>query len=237
MLAARAAAADGPAPSATALDKAIALLDDSRERFRDVRDYDCRLVKRERVNGALLPESVLTMKARTRPFQVYLRCEGPDAEKGLEVCFREGRHHGKMRVRPAGMAGVFGFWTLDPRDPRALAKSRHAVTEAGLGNLLESTARYWEMERALNKTLVQIGEEDIGGRPRLRIETTHPDRAAGKYYGYRCVLWLDKETRLPVGSETYDWPTEDAPEGKLLESYRFLDLRCNIGLGDEVFAH
>jgi hypothetical protein len=25
--------------------------------------------------------------------------------------------------------------------------------------------------------------------------------------------------------------------GDLLESYRFLNLRCNIGLGDDTFAH
>jgi hypothetical protein len=116
-------------------------------------------------------------------------------------------------------------------------KSRHCITEAGLGTLLESTARYWAMERCLNKTLVRITEDTIAGRACVRIETVHPDRGAGPFYGYRCVLWLDKTTHLPAGAETYDWPRPGgAADGDLLESYRYLDLRNNIGLDDKAFV-
>jgi hypothetical protein len=184
----------------------------------------------------LLPPNVLSMKVRNEPFSVYLRCEGPDADKGLEVYYVAGRNCGMMRVRPAGVLGIFGFVSLDPRDPRAFAKNRHCITEAGLGTMLESTARYWARERRLNKTLVRITDEALGGRACTRIETIHPEQT-GAYYGYRCVLWLDKATHLPVGSETYDWPRPgSAKDGDLLEWYRYLDLRCNLGLGDEAFA-
>jgi hypothetical protein len=220
------------------MDQAVALLTEARRQFQTVRDYECRSVNRERVNGTLLPECVMTMKARTRPFSVYLRCESPDADKGLEVCYVEGMNKGMMRVRPSGVQGVAGFWSVDTHDARAFEKNRHCITEAGIGNLLESTARYWEMERRLNKTLVYITDENVGGRACTRIETIHPDRNAGSFYGYRCVLWLDRATRLPAGAETYDWPRPGGPEGgDLLESYRFLDLRCNIGLGDDTFRH
>ena len=226
------------AESLTDMDRAIALLDEARLQFRNVRDYECRLLKQERVQGVLLPPNVLSMKVRNEPFSVYLRCEGPDADKGLEVCYVAGRNRGMMRVRPAGVLGIFGFVSLDPRDPRALEKNRHCITEAGLGTMLESTARYWARERRLNKTLVRITDEALGGRACTRIETVHPDRGAGSFYGYRCVLWLDKATRLPAGAETYDWPRRGGPGGgDLLESYRFLDLRCNIGLGDDTFRH
>jgi hypothetical protein len=225
-----------PADIQTGMDQAITLLADARLRFREVRDYECRSVSRERVNGTLLPECVMTMKARNRPYSVYLRCESPADDKGMEVCYVEGLNKGMMRVHPAGIQGVAGFWSVDPHDPRAFEKNRHCITEAGIGHLLESTARYWEMERRLNKTLVYITDEDIGGRSCTRIETIHPDRSAGSFYGYRCVLWLDKATRMPTGAETYDWPRRGGPEGgDLLESYRFLDLRCNIGLGDDTF--
>jgi hypothetical protein len=218
------------------MDQAIALLTEARLSFQNVRDYECRSVNRERVNGTLLPESVLTMKVRSKPFSVYLRCESPGADRGLEVCYAEGRNQGMMRVHPAGIQGVLGFWSVDPHDPRAFEKNRHCITEAGLGNLLESTARYWEMERRLGKTLVHITDDELGGRACTRIETIHLDRNAGSFYGYRCVLWLDKATHLPIGAETYDWPRRGGPEGgELLESYRFLDLRCNIGLSDETF--
>jgi Protein of unknown function (DUF1571) len=228
----------GPADAPTGMDQALALLTEARLHFQNVRDYECQLVKRERVNGVLLPESVMAMKARTNPFSVYLRCESPEADKGLEVCYVEGRNQGMMRVHPPGLLGMLGFWSLDTHDPRAFEKNRHCITEAGLGHLLETTARYWNLERTLGKTLVSITDENLGGHVCTRIETVHPDRTAGSFYGYRCVLWLDKVTHLPVGCETYDWPRQGSPEGDdLLESYRYVNLRCNIGLGDNEFAH
>jgi hypothetical protein len=224
------------ADSAASLYKAIALLTEARQRFENVRDYQCRLIKRENVNGTLLPESAFTMKVRNKPFSIYLHCESPDDDKGLEVCYVEGRNQGMMRVRPASMMGILGFWSVDVHDARAFEKNRHCITEAGLGNLLDSTARYWAMERRLNKTVVRITNEEIDGRACTRIETVHPDRDAGSFYGYRCVLWLDKTTHLPAGAETYDWPRRGAAEdGELLESYRFRDLRTNIGLGKGSF--
>ena len=104
--------------------------------------------------------------------------------------------------------------------------------------LLESTARYWEMERKLKKPLVSIRDEVLNGRTCTCIETTHPDRSAGSFYGYRCVLWLDKETHFPAGAETYDWPRRGgSADGELLESYRYQNIRCNLGLGNDIFDH
>jgi uncharacterized protein DUF1571 len=225
-----------PVDAPANIDQAIALLDEARQSFRKVRDYECSLVKRECVNGTLLPECVMTMKVQNKPFSVYLRCESPSADKGLEVCYVDGRNDGMMRVHPNGLVGIFGFFTLDPRDARACEKNRHCITEAGLGNLLESTARYWEMERRLKRTVVLITDDEVDSRPCTRIETIHPDRNAGSFYGYRCVLWLDKKTFLPLGAETYDWPHRGSPEGgELLESYRYLNLRSNVGLSDDTF--
>ncbi len=222
----------------SSMDQAIALITKACARFRNIRDYECRLIKQERVNGNLLPEGSAAMKVRNHPFSIYLHCESPDADRGVEVCYVANQNRGRMRVHINGLLGIFGFVSVDPNDPRALEKNRHCITEAGLGNLLESTARYWAMERRLNKTQVEIADDVINGRPCTRIVTVHPDRNAGSFYGYRCVLWLDKETCLPVGAETYDWPRPGSfAGGELLESYRFLDLRCNIGLNDDVFAH
>ena len=81
-----------------------------------------------------------------------------------------------MRVHPAGMRGILGFWSVDPHDPRAFEKSRHCITEAGLGNLLDSTARYWDMERRLNKTLVHI-TDDRSRRPCLYADRDDPSRS------------------------------------------------------------
>jgi hypothetical protein len=220
------------------MDQAIALLNTARAQFQNVQDYECRLIKRERVNGTLLPQSVMVMKVRNRPFSIYLRSESPEAERGMEVCYVDGWNKGMMRVHPAHMRGLLGFWSVDPRDPRAFETNRHCITEAGLGSLLESTARYWETERQLNKTVVRIADDEIAGRSCWRIDTIHPDGDHRLFYGYHCVLWLEKTTYLPLGAETYDWPRSDnTGMCDLLESYRYLDLRCNVGLTDRTFVH
>jgi hypothetical protein len=228
---------DHPDAPAT-LDQAIAILDQARAKFQRVQDYECRLIKQERVKGQLLPQCVMTMKARNKPFSIFVRCESPEEEKGLEVCYVEGRNNGMMRVQPAHIMGVLGFWSVDIHDARVYEKNRHCITDAGLGTLLESTALYWEMERKWNGTLVHISDDRLAGRDCTKIETIHPDRDAGSYYGYRCVLWLDKETHLPAGAETYDWPRAGiSGGGDLLESYRYVNLRCNVGLSDNAFNH
>ena len=220
------------------LDPAIGLITEACQRFKNVQDYECRLIKQERVNGKLLPEGAAIMKVRNNPLSIYLQCESPASDRGLQVCYVANKNQGKMRVHPNGLFGIFGFVSVNLRDPRALEKNRHCITEAGLGNLLESTAQTWATERRLNKTQVEITDDIINGRPCTRIVTVHPDRNAGPLYGYRCVLWIDKETLLPLGAETYDWPRSGSPTGgDLLERYRFLDVRCNIGLKDNVFAH
>jgi hypothetical protein len=222
----------------SSLDEAIDLISKARQRFQDVQDYECRVIKQERVNGTLLPEGAAVMKVRNNPFSIYIRCESPDSDRGMEACYVANRNRGKMRVHTNGRFGLIGFVSVDPRSPRALEKNRHPITDAGLGNLLDSTARYWAMERRLNKTQVEIADDVIKGRACTRIVTVHPDRNAGSFYGYRCVLWLDKETLLPVGAETYDWPRPGSPAGgDILERYRFLDIRCNVGLNENVFAH
>lgn len=227
-----------PAGAETTLDKALALLADSRRHFQGVTDYVCTLGKQERVGGKLLPENVMTLRVRNRPFSVHLRWQQPKSVEGQEVCYVAGRNGGMMRVHPVGIAGILGFISLSPEDPRAMKESRHPITRAGLGYLLDSVARQWELEKRWNKTVVRIVDCELNHRPCTWIETTHPDRAAGSFYGYRCVLCIDKETHLPVHSAAYDWPRPGSDaNGDLLESYTYWDFRANVGLSDETFDH
>jgi hypothetical protein len=220
------------------MEQALRLLAEARQHFQGVQDYVCTVIKRERVHGQLLPENTMTLEVRHRPYSVYFRWEAPQSLKGQEVCYVPGRDRGMMRVHPVGLAGVLGFVSLHPLDPRALEDNRHPVTEAGLGILLDSIARQWELERRWNRTVVRIGEGEFNHRPCTWIETVHPDPTAGSFYGYRCLLCLDKGTHLPVHTEAYDWPRPGGePGGELLESYSYMDIRCNVGLPEETFNH
>ena len=77
------------------------------------------------------------MSVRNEPFSVDLRWVKPESFTGQEACYVTGRNNGKMRVKSAGLLGAVGFVSIDPTDLRAQKTSRHDITEAGIGNLLE----------------------------------------------------------------------------------------------------
>jgi hypothetical protein len=227
-----------PAAPANPMDAPLRLVYDAARSFQAVRDYSCLFIKREQINGQLQPENLIAMRVRNQPFSVYLRWFGPKAMVGQEVCYVAGRNNGMMRVHSTGLLGAVGFVSVDPRDPRATAASRHLITEAGIGNLIERFRRTWEQERQWNRTQVRVADYEYNKRPCTRVEAIHPDRMGGQFTSYRTILYFDKEHHLPVRLEVYDWPVAGGPrEGVLLESYSYVDLRFNIGLTDDQFRY
>jgi hypothetical protein len=224
-----------PAKEASPMDEPLALIAQARKAYTEVQDYSCTLIKRERLDGQAKPtESVIQMAVRARPFSVHLRWREPRELVGQEACYVEGRHNGRMRVRAAGALGALGFITLEPNDPRARRNSRHAITEAGIGNLIESYAGHWEEERQLNQTVVHLATYEYNRRRCVRVETVHPNNN-GRFAFYRSVVYFDKETYLPVRVECYDWPRYDGDKGEVVEVYSYANLRINIGLDDAHF--
>jgi hypothetical protein len=220
------------------MEEPLRLIAEARRSFQGVKDYTCVFVKREQIKGQLQPENQMAMKVRNQPFSVHLRWLSPKAQVGQEACFVAGRNNGMMRVRSPGLLGAIGWVSMDPKDPRAQEASRRSITEAGIGNLIERLAQRWEHERKVGLTQVRIGEYEFSKRRCTRVETTHPDNSGGQYQTYRTVVYFDKETNLPVRIEAYDWPTPKGnPDGELLESYSYVNLRFNIGLGDEAFNY
>ena len=51
------------------------------------------------------------------------------------------------------------------------------------------------------------------------------------------LVYVDKETKLPVRFEAYDQPKSGAAAGDLLEAYSFSDLKLNAGLGENTFDY
>ncbi len=220
------------------MDVPLRLIADARQSYQAVQDYTCTFIKRERLGTQVQPEQLIAMKVRTQPFSVYMRWPRPGPMQGQEVCYVAGRNNGMMRAHSTGLLGVVGFISMDPRDPRALETSRHAITEAGIGNLIERYGQAWELENRLNRTQLRIQEYDVGGRRCMRVETVHADNANRQIPFYRSIVYFDKQNHLPIRVENYDWPRPGVdPAGALVESYSYLDLRLNVGLSDAVFTH
>ena len=224
-------------PDGAQFDEPLRHLAEARTALQAVRDYSCVLIKRERINGVLTPNNVITLKVRNQPFAVYMHWLSPEDMAGREVCYVPGKNGNKMRVRTNGGLGLLGWLTIDPKDPRVLKTTHHSIAEAGLANLIERYAASWETERSRGQARVQIANYEYNKRPCTRIEVVHPVNTAGKYAYFRSVVYFDKESKLPVRVECYDYPRNPSDPGDLVEVFSYVNLRVNVGLGDETFNH
>jgi hypothetical protein len=223
--------------AASAMDEPLRLLNEARAHFEKVTDYTCTLVKRERIDGKLTPDNVVAMSVRNEPFSIDLRWIEPKNMVGQDACYVKGRNGGQMRVKSAGFLGAIGYVSIDPNDPRAKKTSKHSITEAGIGNMLNQFAEKWEAERQLNATQVRIGEYEYNKRRCTRVETIHPTNPDNQFLTYRTVLYFDKGTGLPIRMECYDWPHKQGEAGELTEVVSFANLRVNVGVDEAVFKH
>jgi outer membrane lipoprotein-sorting protein len=219
-----------PSANASALDEPIRLALEAREKFKGIQDYTCTFIKRERIKGQLLPEEYVHMKARTRPFSVYMKWQKP--YEGREVIYVHGQNDGKLLAHSTGVEKVVGGTVaLEPRGDMAMENSRHDITEAGIGNLVNQLVMRWQKEKQLGQTQVELKENaKVDGRTCWLVKTQHP--ADAKNYSYfRSRVFFDKEHGLPIRFEGYDWPRRGSPpEGDLVEAYTYRDLKFNVSL-------
>ncbi len=219
-----------PAAESSPLDEPLRLAMNAREKFRTIQDYSCTFIKQERINGKLLPEEYISMKARTRPFSVYLKWQKP--HEGREVIYVDGRHDGKIMVHSTGVEKlVGGTVALDPRGEMAMESSRHNITEAGIGNLIDQLISRWESQKKFGQTKVELKDNaTVDGRSCWCVKTTHPNDPR-QYPYHRARIFFDKAHGLPIRMEAYDWPQRGSPpDGELVEVYTYRDLKFNTSL-------
>jgi len=237
---AQAPAGNPPAPqaggAAAPLDQALAWMQEAKRNYGAVKDYTCTLISRETVQGKMQKEdNIMQMKFRTAPFSVYMRWLAPNALKNQEVAYVAGKNNNQMRVQSKGILKLTGFHSIAVDDPRVLEHSRHTINDAGIGKLIDATLTNWVVDRQLGRTETKLGEYEYNNRRCIRIENIRPEKRP-QYYAHRGVIYLDKESKLPIRNENYDWPRQGSPAtGELLETYSYTDLRFNVGLTDRDF--
>ena len=212
-----------------ALDEPLQLAYQARQRFEHVRDYECRFIKRESIDGKLQPRQFIWLKARQKPFSVYMHWI--NVHPGRELIYVAGRNNGKMLVHERGLKKVIaGTMALDPRGKRAMSESRHSITEVGIGSLIDKLIQNWEAQRKLGQTgVVVLNNTKVDGRPCWCVKTTNPPDPK-HYMFYRTRIFFDKKHGLPIRVEGYGWPRGGAPGGALKEEYTYTDLKLNVGL-------
>jgi hypothetical protein len=140
-----------------------------------------------------------------------------------------------MRVQAGGI--LKGLWmSKEINDPMVKQHSRHTIVEAGFGNLIQRCSKSWEEERTLGKTQVKIADYEYNKRRCTRVETKHTVKEPSLYC-FRHVVFFDKETKLPVRFECYDWPKQGGPpEGELLECFSYVNVQFNMTLPESIFT-
>ena len=218
------------------LEQPIAWLHEAKRNYTAVKDYSCYLMVQENVKGKLQEPSVIQFKMRNEPFSVYMNWRDPKELKGQEVVYVAGKNNNKMKVKSTKFGGpLIGFVSIDVNDPRVLQNSRHTIREAGIGNMIDQNLKYWEIARKMGKSTASVAPFKCNGRECVRVEVTSLARSSESYC-YRTVIFLEKDSKIPIRLENYDWPHQGGnPAGDLLEMFSYTNLQFNVGLRDADF--
>jgi hypothetical protein len=232
-------AASPPAAAAVPFDPSAKLAELHQlaaERYATIDGYMAQLRRREQVRGEDHAEELLLFKFRKQPFSVYFKWVGQEGQ-GREVVYVQGQHGsqlhtllaaGDMFPLPAGRRIA-----LAPDNPFVLAKSRHAITEAGIGSLIH---QFGELVHPRNPAK-PIALQYLGAvkrpefaKPLEMVQQqvppgTEPQLAQGgqRFWGF------DPLSHLPVLIITRD------DKGHEVEYYCYTALQAPVALGDDDF--
>jgi hypothetical protein len=203
---------------------------------RTIKDYECLMVKRERIDGKLGEHQYVHAKIRNKPFSIYMYFLAPEDAKGREAIYVEGQNDGKLIGHDSGFKGrLLKRLYLDPESPLVMANQRYPITKAGIRNLTQELVTVGEHDK-------QYGECDVkffkGAKVQDRsctcIQVVHPvPRKNFRFHLAR--IYIDDEYQIPIRYESYDWPQKEGGQPVLLEEYTYTKLKLNVGLKDSDF--
>ena len=205
------------------------IISQSVERYKSIQDYRCIFQKRQRIRGGLQAPQRIVLKFK-KPMNIYMKWVSRPHD-GQEILYSPPRYGGKALAHPGGWKGslmpsvpidVDGYWVM--RD------NIHPINHVGLGHLLGMFEKNSQQAAAENaSTLIDRGKDMVGTRPASVIEAVLPPEKRKGYYCYRCIVWFDENSRLPIKIQVYDW------NNNLSEEYVYENLEINVGLGDKDF--
>lgn len=213
-----------------------------------VRDFTCRLVKRERINDELQDFQYIDMRVReevssdgrvVQPLSVFLEFIGPAEKAGRRVLFVGGRHDNRMLIRKGGKRFAYVVIDLDPNGESARQESVVPITQVGFPQMLGRTLLILERDMLLdpsgtNTKTEHIANATINGRKCDVVRVEHPQRREGLEF-HRADVFIDNALQVPVRTDIYDWPKQSGEPLPVLAEYTYTDLKLNVGLDDAAF--
>ena len=210
-----------------ALQMTILLLEKGETFLKDAHSYSATFAKRERIDGELSDTQVMRMKIRNAPYSVYMKWLVGD--KGRQVLYVEGENDNRMTVKLGGLKGRFlPAINLDPYGSRAMAASRHPITEAGILQIVKKMLknRREDLYRMDDLTFCYRDDKSYNNRSCYQFEVEYANKQACERYR-KCTVLIDQEFGVPVSITNYGWlnDTEPYSEDTLIEEYAFTELQ------------
>jgi hypothetical protein len=193
---------------------------------RNIRDYSCTFVKRERIDGELSDYQHIFLKVRHQPFSVYMCFLQPFP--GREVLYVDGQNDDNLLVLESGWKRrVLGRLTLDPEGSVAMRGQRYPITQVGIRNLTaeliqvaEADAKYAECEVTTRPNM------KVNGRLTTMVQIVHPIPRQN-FRAYTARVFFDNELKVPIYYDAYLWPSKPGEQPPLDECYAYSDLKIN----------
>lgn len=216
---------------------------------RAVRDFTCRVTKRERIEGELQDYYYIDMRVReqtsaggrvTQPLSVLLKFLGPAHVEGRRALFIAGQNDNKLLVRKGGRRFAYMVVDIDPFGPSVMRESLVPITEIGFSHLLDRTIRTLQQDVAadpagVNTIVEHITTATINGRPCQMLRITHPLRRDGLQF-FSASMSIDSELHVPVRFDVYDWPAAPGKKPPLTAEFTYTNVTLNVNLDDASFA-
>ncbi|MEO1992660.1 MAG: DUF1571 domain-containing protein [Pirellulales bacterium] len=210
-----------------------------------VRDYSCRIVKQERIDGKLKPMEFMDAKVRhqilhngqiVQRASLYLHFLGPEDLVDREILWVKGKNNGRMVVRRGGTRFEYLTLDLDPSGDTALQYSRYPVSESGILNMVTKLIDVGTSDLQYGECNVQIFENvKVDGRLCKCVQVIHPHRR-DVFLFHIVRIFIPNDSPVPVRYEAYDWPDKHTAAPPLIEQYTFQNIQLNAGFSDAEFT-
>jgi hypothetical protein len=206
--------------------------------FAGIDSYVARLTRRETAKGKSKGEEVLLFAFRKKPWSVHFKWLAGDGQ-GREVVYVKGMYEDKIHtllaagdvpLMPAGRRLSLPIDSLLVR-----SASKHPITDAGIGAMIEKMGRLLEANARGDKRWGQLTSLGLVNRPDYAgpLEMIEFHVAAGTDvdlpHGGRRFFGFDPQSHLPVLALLHD------ERDREIEYYRFDRMQLGLHLDDADF--
>jgi len=208
----------------------IALLEYCLEHYRqNYRDYDCTLIKQERINGSMTQEQWIDVKFMGDPFSVAMQW-AKNPPMGDRLLYVQGKYNNQMLVRPTSplLRALVPTALYSPDSKEAMRNTLRPVNMFGFEQALEHLLDVYRLARSRGDLREEFnGFADVMGQKALVITRYLPNKP--EYPAHKTVICIDAEHLVPICIEGYDWNDQVDWNQRLTSRYVYTNVKFNVG--------